>query len=122
MGQYILNALPVVGEGRLTITKSSLSELRKAADSVAVSLIGHEGTAKALGVPFNRGMLTEFRGGDVYYIARLKIRLPQSGDIPEVKEDDLSIYRVKVEMEPCEMCPQCGQDVYSEFTWKCACQ
>lgn len=122
MRVFILNTLPLVGEGHLTITKSSLSDLRQAAADGAMSLIGHEGTATVLGVPYNRGMLDTFQSGDVYYVARLRARLPQSGDLPDITEEDLDVYRVQVEHEPAEMCPQCGQDVRGEYTWRCSCQ
>ena len=96
---YILNALPVVGEGVLVVSKSSLQNLREAHEKGAISLIGHESTARLLGVEYNREQLKTFEVGDVYYVARLKVRLPESGDLPTITEDDIVIYKVKV-LEP----------------------
>jgi hypothetical protein len=93
---FIMNALPLVGEGEIWIRRSSLAELREAAQKGATSLIGHVSTAQVLGVPFNRGTLDRFQPGDVYYVARLRVRLPESGDLPVIKEEDLDVYRVEV--------------------------
>jgi len=97
---YILNALPLVGEGVLVVLKSSLRKLQEAYEKGAVSLIGHESTARLLGVEYNRGQLKTFEVGDVYYVARLKVRLPESGDLPTVTEDDIVVYKVKVLESP----------------------
>jgi hypothetical protein len=93
---FIMNALPLVGEGEVWIRRASLAELRKAAEGGATSLIGHSSTAQVLGVPFNRGSLDRFQPGDVYYVARLRVRLPESGDLPAIQEEDLDVYRVEV--------------------------
>jgi hypothetical protein len=97
MRTYILNALPVVGEGTLRVTRATLRELREAYAQGATSLIGHEATAAVLGVAYNRAMLDTFQVGDVYYIARLKVRLPADvRDLPAIGESDLDVYRVEV--------------------------
>ena len=97
---FILNALPLVGCGYLSVEKSSVREVSRVVEKVAVSLIGHKATADLLGVLYNRGQLDKFNPGDIYYVVRLKVRLPESGDLPEVSEDDIVVYKVKVLEEP----------------------
>jgi hypothetical protein len=42
-------------------------------------------------------MLDTFQVGDVYYVARLKVRLPaEVRDLPVIGESDLDVYRVEV--------------------------
>jgi hypothetical protein len=96
MRAFIINALPLVGEGNLTVRRATLADLREAARQGAKSLIGHVSTAQVLGIPFNRGALDRFEPGDVYYVARLRVRLPESGDLPVIREEDLDVYRVEV--------------------------
>lgn len=99
MIEYIMDALPIVGEATLSITRSSLSELRNAAKYGAVSLVGHESTARILGVRLSREALPSFRPDDVFYVAGCK-------------EDVVDVYRVKV-LNP----PAISTTVYNRVVW-----
>jgi len=82
---------PSSGGYSVLVSPSTLAEVRQAVANGAVSFIGHEGTAKSLGVPFNRGMVRTYRRA---YVVRLKKRLAEGEVLQSVSEADVEVLRL----------------------------
>lgn len=75
------------------VAPSNLAAVHKAASEGAVSYIGHEGTAKSLGLPFNRGQVTDY---DCAYVVRLKTRLAEGQVLSSVNENQVEVLELTV--------------------------
>ncbi len=90
----ILNStwLPYPNEGSyvVVVRKSSLKEFEEI-KSIAESFIGHEATAKSLGIKYNRQPCRDF---DIAFVARLKKRLAEGEVLEKITEQDIEIMKM----------------------------